>query len=408
MDKHNLRGRTPLTILNGFLGAGKTTLLKSLIFKLHTKKVRLAVIVNDMSELDIDGVIIANTELVSKEQLNFVSISATSISSNEGIEKLDIAICKLQAEFDPDIILLETSGSSHPAPLLRYFNEHPKVALKGFLTLVDAVMLKEDYDSGKKLIGVFQRNLSAGTHSIENLLVEQIMLSSKLLLTKVDRIQTDIISNIAQELHPLNPYVDIIATQWGELDPEVIFSLPDYNFHLVSKLLEEMEDAFELTPGGGIGYPFELTTQVIDDPRPFHPQRLWDTCQRFLGRGIHRSKGFFWMASRDDLALLWNQVAGSINLEFVSYWKAGVLAHNNNGLTVEEREALEKQLAKKCSRFGDRQCRLTVIGESKDVAEFTRALRRCFCTELEIEDWLNGGAFDDPWPKRVVRLKAKQ
>lgn len=400
--------KTPLIILNGFLGAGKTTLLKSLLYKLRDQKVKLAVIVNDMSELDVDGVIIANTELVSKTRLNFVSISATSISSEQGIARLDEALNNLHSEFQPDLLLLETSGSSHPAPLLRYFRQHNTVVLKGFLTLADAVMLRDDYRSGEALVEGFQRHMAQGTQGVENLLAEQIMLSSKLLLTKTDRLSASAVQKIAHHLHPLNPYIDIMATQWGEVDSAMLTSLPDYNFHLVAQLLDEMELMRQGRADASAGSEdYTLETRVIDDKRPFHPQRLWDTCQQFLGKGVHRSKGFFWMASRDDLALLWNQAAGSINLEFVSYWKAGVLAHVDSGLMAEERLRLEQQVAKQCSRFGDRRCRLTVIGEGAGVAEFTEALKRSFCTEAEITHWQQGGVFNDPWPQRIARLKAK-
>lgn len=281
----------------------------------------------------------------------------------------------------------------------------PLTILTGFLTLADAVMLKEDYQSGEMLIEGFKQHLARGTRGIETLLAEQIMLSSKVLLTKTDRLPANTVQAIAGQLHQLNPYIDIIATQWGEIDVSLILSLPAYNFQLFSTLLDEIIQR-DAEHKAEFHVAFQLKTEVIDDQRPFHPQRLWDTCQQYLGKGVHRSKGFFWMASRDDLALLWNQVAGSINLEFVSYWKAGVLEHQDNGLIAEERQALEKQLAEQSSRFGDRRCRITVIGEGEEVKHFTSALKRCFCTESEIADWLNGGEFNDPWPQRVARLKS--
>ncbi|MFZ4831911.1 CobW family GTP-binding protein [Rouxiella sp. Mn2063] len=400
--------KVPLTLLNGFLGAGKTTLLKSLIVALRKQQIKLAVIVNDMSELDVDGVLIANTELVGKAQLNFVTISATTISSESGIKQLDAAIDKLLHDYQPDLILLETSGSSHPLPLLRYFREHTQVTLKGFLTLVDAMMLREDFDCGEKLLSQFQANLQAGVRGMENLLVEQIMLSSQVLLTKSDRLTVEHIQKIGRILHPLNPYIDILATQWGRLDAGHVLNLPDYNFQLVKQLMAELEDVMAVEPVT-IDKPayFDLQTRVIDERRPFHPQRLWDTYQQHLGGGIHRSKGFFWLPSRDDLALLWNQAAGSISLEFISYWKAGVLNHEDNGLSREERQQLMKQLDGQCSKFGDRHCKLTVIGQVPELDHFVAALKRCFCTDAEILHWQNGGYFDDPWPKHVVRITSE-
>lgn len=118
--------RTPLIILNGFLGAGKTTLLKNLLTQAHKRRMTVSVIVNDMSELDVDGVLIANTEIVDAASNNFVSISADSISSRSGIQKLDSALKNLLEKRSADFILLETSGSSHPLPLVRYLREHTR------------------------------------------------------------------------------------------------------------------------------------------------------------------------------------------------------------------------------------------------------------------------------------------
>ncbi len=83
---------TSVIILNGFLGAGKTTLLKNLLIQAHEKQLSVSVIVNDMSELDVDGVLIANTDIVDAKDNNFVSITADSISSPAGLKKMDLAI----------------------------------------------------------------------------------------------------------------------------------------------------------------------------------------------------------------------------------------------------------------------------------------------------------------------------
>uniref|UniRef100_UPI001E4D2F51 hypothetical protein n=1 Tax=Klebsiella pneumoniae TaxID=573 RepID=UPI001E4D2F51 len=96
---------------------------------------------------------------------------------------------------------------------------------------------------------------------------------------------------------------------------------------------------------------------------------------------------------------MWNRAAGSINLEFISYWKAGVLTHTDNSLTKEERAAIRQQLAKMPGRFGDRRCRLTVIGESGEIDDFALALRQCLLTEEEIL-WWQQGIFHDPGPRK--------
>lgn len=404
--------RIPLIILNGFLGAGKTTLLKSLLVQAYKCEYSVAVIVNDMSELDVDGVLISNTEIVSSHSQNLISIAADNISSDTGIAKLNNAITRLLSaktgrEKTPDFILLETSGSSHPLPLVRYLRDHPQVCLHAFLSLVDAVMLHEDYNDGHSLITLLQQHLEQGRRGVVNLLAEQLMFCNQMILTKYDRLPREILTEIATAIHPLNPEVGIIAVPWGNLELEAVLALPPYDFHRVTLLIDELTDDIntECLPLSGVPSRTVLSSCVIQDERPFHPQRLWEVYHHHMGTGVYRSKGFFWLPGRDDLALLWNQAAGSISLEFISYWKSGVLEHADNHLTVEERRALQQQLAKSVGRFGDRHCRLTVIGEKGEIDDFANALRGCFLTEDEIIWWRRGGVFVDPWPHTVVHLK---
>ncbi|MFM2476445.1 CobW family GTP-binding protein [Celerinatantimonas sp. MCCC 1A17872] len=393
----------PITILNGFLGAGKTTLMRHLLVQAHQQNIAISVIVNDMSRLDIDGVLIANTEVVGEEQDNFISISGENISSDKGLALLDNAIDTLtHAAKRPDWILLETSGSSHPLPLIKYLKQHSQVELHGMLAVVDALMLKNDYDGGQALIPALEHNLAHNERHIENLLCEQIMFASELLLSKNDKLSTAQIQQIAQAIHPLNPYVNISALSWGNLDLATLLDAPIYNFHRVEKLIEELEQS--VAQSFHSASTEQIVAKVIEDDRPFHPQRLYDACQQHLGRQVYRSKGFFWLPTRDEMALLWNQAAGSISLELISYWRSGVLNELDQRLSKEEKATLSAQIAAKAGRFGDRRCHLTVIGVAEQVDAFTRSLQQCFLSEDEIIDWQNGVEFDDPWPKRLVRL----
>ena len=150
--------------------------------------------------------------------------------------------------------------------------------------------------------------------------------------------------------------------------------------------------------------PYDLATRVIKDDRPFHPQRLWEICHQYLDKRIYRSKGFFWLASRDKHSLLWNQAAGSISLEIIGSWRSGIIEDENHGLSEMEIRLIEERLAKESGRFGDRHCDLTVIGDKTQVDRFTNALKSCFLVDEEIELWKNGYEFDDPWPKNLVKM----
>lgn len=123
------------------------------------------------------------------------------------------------------------------------------------------------------------------------MLAEQIMFCNRLLLTRNDRLPFDIISAVAKAIHPLNPSVDVLAVSWGNIELSTLLAIPDYNFDRVELLISELEALV-----GNMDTPCnneELIWRVIRDDRPFHPQRLWDTCHRFMGMGVYRSKGFW-------------------------------------------------------------------------------------------------------------------
>jgi G3E family GTPase len=266
--------------------------------------------------------------------------------------------------------------------------------------LVDAAMIDQDYDGGGQVVPALQRNLQGGRRDTVNLMVEQILFASHVLLTKADRIDEERTRAVAGCVHQLNPFVPVVALPWGNLPLDDFRAMPEYDYHRVQQLIGELSPGFE--PEVADDRPYDLATRVIRDDRPFHPQRLWDTCTGQLGQHIHRSKGFFYLCSRDDVSLLWNQAAAGINLELVGYWRAAVLDDEDINLDAMERKGLEERLAGESGRFGDRHCHLTVIGDKNQVDRFTASLERCFLTEDEIVRWQAGEKFADPWPENYV------
>ena len=393
----------PVVILNGFLGSGKTTLLKNLLAQSYQQNLSVCVVVNDMSELDVDGELVANTEIVGRKECNFESIYSDVLSSPSGMEKLNRALTNMLSKHQPDLVIIETSGSCHPLPLVEYFRSHPKLSLTGMLTLADSSMLAQDFDYGQQLVPRLQHNFQHKKRDTINLLVEQIMFCSHLILTKADKLEEGKLESIARFIHPLNPYVAVISVPWGKLSIDEVFAMPEYDFHKVAKLVDELKPVLESESAGKQAY--NLATRVIKDDRPFHPLRLWETCNRHLGQSIYRSKGFFWLPGRDKISLLWSQAGGNINLEFVGYWRSGIIEENNNGLHKMEIDMLKEKLARETGRFGDRHCHLTVIGDKTQIDRFTEALKSCFLTEEEIKHWQSGGEFPDPWPKNMVKIE---
>ena len=114
-------------ILNGFLGSGKTTLFRNLLNQSKKKDIVVGAIVNDMSELDVDGELLGNVEAIEENNSLLESIPDCVLSSKTGIQKLDTALKKLLSKHRPELIIIETSGSCHPLPLVEHFKNHNKL-----------------------------------------------------------------------------------------------------------------------------------------------------------------------------------------------------------------------------------------------------------------------------------------
>lgn len=394
--------KIPVIILNGFLGSGKTTLFRNLLAQAKGKDISICAIVNDMSELDVDGELLGSSEIVEDNSGVLESIHSCVLSSKKGIEKLDEALKKLISNQNPELIIIETSGSCHPMPLVEYFKKNTQTKLTGVFALVDSLMLSHDYNFGAQLIPEMSANLTNGKRDTVNLLVEQIMFCNFLFLTKVDRIAEDKPETIVPHIQSINPYAAVYSLLYGKLDIEYLLELEEYDYFKVAQLMEELKPVLALEEEGD--RPYNLATRVIKDDRPFHPQRLWDVCHKYLDQKIYRSKGFFWLASRSKHALLWNQSAGDINLELIGSWRAGIVEDTNHGISEMEIRLMKEMLEKESGRFGDRHCDLTVIGDKTQVDRFTDALKSCFLTDKEIERWNNKLDFEDPWPKNIARI----
>ena len=396
----NNKFKTSIVILNGFLGSGKTTLFRNLLTQSKKKAISVCAIVNDMSDLDVDGELIASSDFIENNN-NLESIHSCVLSSKKGIKKLEEALNKLCLNQNPKMIIIETSGSCHPMPLVEYFKNNEQFNLKKVYTLVDSLMLSHDFNYGKNLIPQMQINITNYKRDIVNLLVEQIMFSSDLILTKTDRIKKEKIAHIVKQIQGINPYTSINSISFGNLPIEYLLDSDFYDYDKVNGLIEELKPILEFE--SQVEKPYNLATRVIKDDRPFHPKRLWDVCHQYLDQRIYRSKGFFWLASRKKDSLLWNQAAAGINLELIGIWLSWIIEDNNGNLLDSEIKLIKQKLSKESGRFGDRHCELTVIGDKTQVDKFTDALKSCFLNDKEIALWKNDYMFEDPWPKNIVK-----
>ena len=249
-----------------------------------------------------------------------------------------------------------------------------------------------------------QKNMIEGKRDMVNLLVEQIMFCNHVFLTKGDRIKKNKLNEIAGYIEKINPLSHSYSIIHGKVPIESLLEIEEYKYNNVEKLFKELQPIMDSEQE--VIKPYGISTRILKDDRPFHPKRLWDTCHKYLDKRIYRSKGFFWLASRNNLSLIWNQVGGGINLELIGIWKSSIAEDQNNRLLDFELELLKEQLKKvKKGRFGDRRCDITIIGERNQLDKFTEKLNLCFLNDKEIEQYNSGFLFEDPWPKNIAQIK---
>ena len=246
-------------------------------------------------------------------------------------------------------------------PLTQYFKNHSQLILTKILVLLDSLMLAQDFNYGENVIPQMQNNLAQNKRDTVNLMVEQIMFGSHLILTKADRIEKKKLQDIASSIKPINPFASIHSVHYGKLDIESLLDNKIYDYMRINKLVDELKSTLEFE--NQTDRPYNLATRVIKDDRPFHPKRLWDICHKYLDQRIYRSKGFFWLASRDKFSLLWNQAAGGINLEIIGSWRSGIIEDENHGLSEMEIKILKEKIDQEGKLFGDRHLSLIHISE---------------------------------------------
>jgi len=373
-----------ITLITGFLGAGKTTFLRRFLAS-HTDA-RTGAIINDLSELEVDGELVRMGHHVTEEAGTLVSLTDGSISGNRR-DALVGAILKMKAA-GLEHILIETSGGTEPQLVIDTLETNFPGTLHTVATFLDARALLADFDGGKALLEYLEAPSTRIT--AEGLMAGQLRCASLIVLTKLDLIPETQLAAMLRILQGIHPAATMVGAAHGNLDPAVILASPAYAIPREASLPSGERES-------------DIGSRVIRDARPLHPQRFHDLYRERLGIGMFRSKGFLWFASRPAQVLLWNQAGGAMGLEFIGTWKAEVLAKDTR-LLAEEKAALAGTLAEKHPLFGDRSCELTLIGHERDLEVFGNEMLQCFCTGQEIEHWQSGGDFPDPWPANLKQM----
>lgn len=404
--KHSLvlgmQKKLPVTVLSGFLGAGKTSLLNHL---LHNKAgLKVAVIVNDMSEVNIDAGLVAREQTLSRTEEKLVEMSNGCICCTLR-EDLMVEVEKLARENRFDYLLIESTGISEPIPVAQTFtfkDEENNIDLSQFayidamVTVVDAFNFFNDFGSAEKLADRALTDDAADSRTIVNLLTDQIEFADILVLNKVDMVNAETLGILRAALKKLNPGARILEARFGQVDPAQLLQTGLFDFEKAESaagwIQELQNDHVPETLEYGIG------SFVFRDQRPFHPERFWRYISQQFHGNIIRSKGLFWLASRPHQALNWGQAGGSLRADSAGVWWCSM----PYGERVKYPSFVENQAyieSKWDAVFGDRLNELVFIGQDLEEDLIRAELEACLCTEAEISQWQKGiFPQQDSWP----------
>jgi G3E family GTPase len=390
----------PIVTLCGFLGSGKTTLLRR--WRRDERLKDAPVIVHDLSEFGLDAELLSDEN--SKPSPGHLVGGVAALHGRHAREQLHDSAGEALEEISalepaPPLVLCESTGAARPWPLIKALTQNKRFFLRHFIVTVDALNLHRDFEDGKILTGVSTNSQDIALRHVAEVLAEQIAFASVIILTKIDTVPEPNVEAQVQILQALQPQATIgLSAQAGIL-------LPQLETTPAPKLsvLENRANEFGLTQQSTTVDSVDAI--VIRDPRPFHPERLYEACCNKMGTGLYRTKGFLWLASRPRDVLLWQQSGSQIALELTGLWRAE-LAHNRDGkLLAEEIEHLKALLKTKHPLFGDRHNELTLIGLKADRESFASSLQDAFCTDNEITAWQRGETFPDPWPSSLRQIK---
>lgn len=389
--------KIPVTVLSGYLGAGKTTILNHILHNQDGLKV--AVIVNDMSEVNIDAQTIKQGGGLNRTEEKLVEMSNGCICCTLR-EDLLVEVEKLATAGNIDYIIIESTGISEPVPVAQtfsYIDEELGIDLTRFcrldtmVTVVDANRFWHDFRSGDSLLDRKEALGEDDERKIADLLLDQIEFCDVLIVNKSDLVEEAELDHLEGVLCKLQPQAKLIRTSKGEIQPSDILNTGLFDFEKANEAAGWIK---ELLRGHHGHQPeteeYGITSFVYNRKLPFHSERFYQLMHS-LGKNVVRVKGIAWCATRNNLALSVSQAGPSISIEPVSYWVASLPDREQKQIIEENPHLMEEW----DPEFGDRKTQLVFIGSAMNEQEVRAQLDSCLLANEEYDG--NWAKLEDPF-----------